>query len=128
MGQKTLVASLKYKIAIRGIQTLTKHVLNPENTFQGFPMAEFTPLKVSTWIKKLDPSRSMVLEGLPTRVMMMMMMMMAMTLRQLLATSRGRSVTGDPIDKKKKKKHSTNVQHTYFSFSFISMYFCTLLL
>ena len=57
VGQKTtLPASLKHKIAVKGFQTLTKHVLNPENTFQGFPMVEFTPLEVSTWIKMLGSS------------------------------------------------------------------------
>ena len=82
MGQKTLVAPLKHKIAIEGFQTLIKHVLTPENTFQGFPMVEFTPLEVSTWINKLNPNRSMVLEGLPTRVMMVMMvLMMVATMR-----------------------------------------------
>ena len=29
-------------------------------------MAEFTPLEVLAWIKKLDPRRLMILEGLPT--------------------------------------------------------------
>ena len=84
MGQKTLVAFLKHKIAIGGFQTLTKYFLNPENTFQVFPMAEFTPFEVLVRIKKLDPSRSLVLEGLPTRAMMMMMIMTMM----MIATAR----------------------------------------
>ena len=48
-------------------------------------MVEFIPLEVSARIKKLDPSRSMVLDGLSNQVMMMMMM--AANLRQLLDTS-----------------------------------------
>jgi len=47
--QKTLAASFKYKIVVDSLQTLTKHVLSSENTSQGFPMAEFTLLAVSTW-------------------------------------------------------------------------------
>ena len=55
-SQKTLADSFKYKIAVRGLQTLTKRVLSLENNCQGFIMVEFTPLAVSTWIKKLGPS------------------------------------------------------------------------
>lgn len=32
-GQKALTTSIKYKIAIEGLQTLTKCVQNPENSF-----------------------------------------------------------------------------------------------
>ena len=79
-------------------------------------MVEFTPLEVSAWIKKLDPSRSMVLEGFPTRLMMMiMMMMMAVTMRHLIATSRGTSVTTDPIDRQKTQGQ------TYYIFLFLSL-------
>ena len=53
---KNLASSFKYKIAIGGLQTLIKHVLSLENTSLGFPMAEFTHLVVSTWLKKFSPS------------------------------------------------------------------------
>ena len=62
-------------------------------------MAEYVPLEVLAWIKKLDPSKSMVLEGFPTKVMMMMTMMMtAATVRHLLGTCRGTGVIGDPTN------------------------------
>jgi len=53
---KTLDTSFKYKIVVGGLQTLTKRVLSSENTSQDFPMAEFTPLAILAWIKKLGPS------------------------------------------------------------------------
>ena len=133
---KTLNASLKHKIIISVFQTLTKHILSTENVFKGFLMAEFTPLEVSAWIKKLNPSRSLVLDGFPTRIMMMMMMammimmtmmmtvttmMIAATVRHIPATSRGLGVTSDPTDRQ--TNIETNVQHISFSFSFIYMYF-----
>ena len=92
-------------------------------------MAEFTHLEVSAWIKKLNPSRSLVLEGFPTRIMMMMMMammimmtmmmtvttmMIAATVRHIPATSRGLGVTSDPTDRQ--TNIETNVQHISFLF------------
>ena len=55
-SQKTLADTFKYKIAVRGLQTLTKRVLSLENNCQGFIMVEFTSLAISTWIKKLGLS------------------------------------------------------------------------
>ena len=52
-ARKTLASLFKYKIAVGGLQTLAKRILSSENTLEGFPMAEFSPLKVSAWIKKL---------------------------------------------------------------------------
>ena len=60
-------------------------------------MVEFTPIEVSAWIKKLGPSKSMVLEGLPTRVMIMVVVVE--TLRQLLASIQGNDVTGDSTNR-----------------------------
>ena len=60
-------------------------------------MVELTPLEVSAWIKKLGPSKSMVLEGSPTRVMMMVVVVE--TLRQLLASIQGNDVTGDSTNR-----------------------------
>jgi len=66
----------------------------------------------------------MVLEGLPTRVMMMMMIVVVVVAiqRWLLVTSQGRGASSDPVNRQiDKHKHTT-----YFfllSFSFISMYF-----
>ena len=85
-------------------------------------MAKFTPLEVSTWIKKLNPSRSMILEDSPTRGMMMMtMMMMATTLRQLPTTSQGRSVTGDPTSRI--TDTDTDIQHFFFLFLLLECIF-----
>jgi len=92
-------------------------------------MAEFTPIEVSTWIKKLGPRRSMVLEGLRTRVIMMMimmmmmmtMMMMVVTLRRLPATRRGKGVTGNPIDKQ--IDTDTDIQQFFFPFPLLACIF-----
>ena len=88
-------------------------------------MVEFTPVEVLAWIKKLGPRRSMVLEGLPTPVIMMMMMMtmmmMVVTLRQLPATSRGKGVTDGPIDRQ--TNTDTNIQHFFFLFLLLECIF-----
>ena len=65
----------------------------------------------------------MVLEGLPTRVMMMMMVMVVAIQRLLLVTNQGRGASGDPANKQTNKhKHNTFI----LLFFFISMYFHTL--
>ena len=92
-------------------------------------MAEFTPIEVSTWIKKLGPRRSMVLEGLHTWVIMMMnmmmttttTMMMVATLRRLPATRRGKGVTGDSIDKQ--TDIDTDIQQFFFPFPLLAYIF-----
>ena len=71
----------------------------------------------------------MVLDGVPTQVMMMMviMIMMVVIQRSLPTNSQGRGITSDPanrqIDTDTDTKHISSFN---FSFLFISMYICTL--